>query len=88
MSELHLPWLEAAVLAPLIGAAFVKRQRDPERARQWALGFSAIAFCCAFGAWQDFESLHSDQADDRWRPGLLDEVEHGLDERHAGLHQP
>ena len=27
-------------------------------------------------------------ADKPWRTWLLDEVEHGLDERHAGLHQP
>ena len=29
-----------------------------------------------------------DPPDKPWRPWLLDEVEHGLDERHAGLHQP
>ena len=29
-----------------------------------------------------------DAADQHWRPGLFDEVEHGLDARHPGLRQP
>src|SRR5690242_11242100 len=66
MSELHLPWLEATILLPLVGAACVRRVRDAERARHWCLCFATLAFICAFCAWQDFESLGREEADDRW----------------------
>lgn len=66
MSNLHLPWLAAAVLGPLVGAACVGRIRDGERARQWSLFFAGFAFVAAFGAWQDFESLHINEARDGW----------------------
>ena len=42
MGELHLPWLELAILLPLIGAAFVARLRDPEWAHQRSLIFSGL----------------------------------------------
>ncbi|HWB12187.1 MAG TPA: proton-conducting transporter membrane subunit [Pirellulales bacterium] len=67
MSELHLPWLEAAVLLPLIGAICLTRERDPERARHWCLFFAVAAFCCVFCAWLDFESLEAERANDGWR---------------------
>jgi NADH-quinone oxidoreductase subunit M len=66
VSELHLPWLEAAVLLPLIGTVCLSRQRDPERARHWCLFFAVAAFCCVFGGWLDFETLGAEQADDGW----------------------
>src|SRR5438093_13572577 len=41
---LSLPWLEAAILAPLIGALAVGRVRDPYRAARWGVAFTAATF--------------------------------------------
>lgn len=59
MNLSHIPWLEAAVLLPLVGALAVGRLRNSETARSLALGFSGAAFCCAILAWQQFAFGHS-----------------------------
>lgn len=64
MSELRLPWLELAVLLPLLGAMFVRRIRDAERARRVALAIACTSLACAVGAWQDFDALHVAEAHD------------------------
>jgi NADH-quinone oxidoreductase subunit M len=66
MAELHLPWLELAILLPLVGAVFVARIRDPEWAQQRSLIFSGLALVCAVGAWIDFAWLHKAEAHDHW----------------------
>ena len=66
MTELHLPWLELAVILPAIGAILLLGARDPERAQQWRLLFSGLALICAVGAWLDFGSLHTFEAHDCW----------------------
>jgi NADH-quinone oxidoreductase subunit M len=66
MSELHFPWLEAAILFPLVGAILLIRVRNAELARKWCLLFSGASLVCAISAWQDFEYLHATLADDRW----------------------
>ena len=66
MIELHLPWLELAILAPLVGAAWVARLSDPEQARRASLAFSGVALVCAVGAWLDFGTLHTFEAHDHW----------------------
>jgi NADH-quinone oxidoreductase subunit M len=66
MSQLHLPWLEIGILIPLIGALVVSRSRDPLAARRWAVVFSGAALGCTFLTWQDFQLLHTFEADDRW----------------------
>jgi NADH-quinone oxidoreductase subunit M len=58
MSALHLPWVELAVLLPLLGAAWIVRYRDPEHAQQHSLVFSGLALACTLGAWIDFTWLH------------------------------
>jgi NADH-quinone oxidoreductase subunit M len=67
MTELHLPWLEISILAPLIGAGCVARCRDSELARKWCLVMSGFTLLVTAGAWQDFRLLGAVQADDRWR---------------------
>jgi NADH-quinone oxidoreductase subunit M len=48
MTELlSLPWLEAAVLVPVVGAAVVGRLRVPDRAMGEGLGFAALTLACA-----------------------------------------
>ena len=66
MTDLHLPWLELAILIPALGAIFVGRLGDRNRARDWSLVFSGISLLCATGAWQDFLFLHARVADDGW----------------------
>lgn len=66
MIELHLPWLELAILLPLLGSLWVSQQRDPDRARSYSLIISAITLVCAVGAWIDFGELHRFEAHDRW----------------------
>ena len=67
MTELHLPWLEASILAPLIGAGWVARCRDNEHARKWCLIACGFTLLVTIGAWQDFRLLGAVQADDHWR---------------------
>ncbi len=54
MSILQLPWLDYALLAALVGALWVSRQRDPVRAYGWGLAFTAATAACAFLAWLGF----------------------------------
>jgi NADH-quinone oxidoreductase subunit M len=77
MSELRLPWLQLAVLIPLLGAAFVSRRRDSQIARQWCLAFAGASFACTLGAWQNFHALHAQVARDpapfaTWLRNLLE----------------
>jgi NADH-quinone oxidoreductase subunit M len=67
MSELHLPWLELAIVTPAIGALLLLlRVRDPERMQRQALLFSGAALIFSVGAWLDFGSLRTFEAHDRW----------------------
>lgn len=66
MSELHLPWLELAVLIPIVGAIWVGRLRDPDMARKSSIFFSGLALACTVGAWQDFWTLQTFEAHGRW----------------------
>lgn len=67
MSQLHFPWLEAAILLPLLGAAWVATIRDSEAARRHSLLIGALALACSVGAWLDFGSLHTFEAHEPWR---------------------
>ncbi|MEQ8788062.1 MAG: proton-conducting transporter membrane subunit [Pirellulaceae bacterium] len=66
MIELHLPWLELAVLLPALGALWVRFLRNPDQARRHSLAISGLTLLFAIGAWYDFTSLHTFQAHDRW----------------------
>jgi NADH-quinone oxidoreductase subunit M len=66
MIELHLPWLEFAILMPLLGGLWVSRLRDPDQARQHSLVIATATLICAVGAWIDFGLLGTFQAHDRW----------------------
>lgn len=55
MTHLLVPWIELAILLPLIGAAWVRRLHDPVVARRHGLFFAGGALGCACGAWL---SLH------------------------------
>lgn len=55
MTPMQLPWLEAAVAAPLIGAAWVGRMRDAGRAQRATAVFAAAALVFTLGAWGEYE---------------------------------
>ena len=52
MTFLQMPWAEACVALPLVGAVVVGLVRDPVAAGRWTLGFSGAAFCCSFLPWE------------------------------------
>lgn len=54
MTFVSVPWLELAVVVPLIGASCVARVRDPQGAARWCLGFAGAALACALAAWGGF----------------------------------
>ncbi len=66
MSELHLPWLELAVLLPLLGAVGMGRVANAEQARRWTLGILGLSLASTLGAWFDFVQLKVREAHDRW----------------------
>lgn len=66
MRELHFPWIEVAILIPLIGAALVSRLRDPDVARRWSVAISGLALFCAVGEWLDFDFIGASEAEDHW----------------------
>jgi NADH-quinone oxidoreductase subunit M len=51
MTELPLPWLELSVLIPLLGAVWVSRMTDADRARERSLQFSGVVLLTTVAAW-------------------------------------
>lgn len=66
MTELQLPWLELAILIPLVGTLAVLFMRDPERAWRWTLVLFSLSFLFSVGAWLDFDHLQTFEANDHW----------------------
>lgn len=64
MIELHLPWLEVALLTLMVGAVWVGRVRAARYSYRLSVIFSGIALICTVGAWQDFTHLQSFEAHD------------------------
>jgi NADH-quinone oxidoreductase subunit M len=54
MNSWHFPWLELAILFPLLGAGWVSFLRDADRARKWFLVFSGSALLWVLLAWHGF----------------------------------
>lgn len=73
MAELHFPWLQLAILTPLLGALPVLLLRDRRLAQRLAAGFSLTSLLFGIAQWFDFRGLHQNdgiyEAADRW--GLL-----------------
>lgn len=87
MSELHLPWLELAVLFALFGGVCVGRIKNSHVARKWALVFSGLVLLCTTGAWLDFDYLNAVEADDVFHliPHLIGRELFVIDELSAPL---
>jgi NADH-quinone oxidoreductase subunit M len=66
VSELHFPWMELAILIPLLGAFWVRWIRDREYARKLTIAVGSLALAAAVGEWIDFSSLGKFEAHDHW----------------------
>jgi NADH-quinone oxidoreductase subunit M len=66
MNELHYPWIEIAILLPLLGAGWVAQIPDRIIARRHCLVFAVLASIAAAAEAWDFYSLHVHQAEDHW----------------------
>jgi NADH-quinone oxidoreductase subunit M len=63
---LHLPWLEIAIVIPLLGAFVVSRLRDPLQARQYCLYFAGLELVSTIATWLDFVWMDAHEAHDPW----------------------
>jgi NADH-quinone oxidoreductase subunit M len=52
MTIVPVPWIELAILAPLIGAFWVRLLRDPDVARKHSLWISGFSLVCTTIAWR------------------------------------
>lgn len=59
MTTSFIPWIELAVLLPLIGAIWVRYLRDPDTARLHSLWFSGFALLCSCAAWLSLPAVHT-----------------------------
>ncbi len=66
MLGLHLPWLELAIVTPLAGMLLVWKAHTADQARARALAAAGLALFLAVGTWEDFGTLHTFDAHDRW----------------------
>ncbi len=66
MPELHFPWLELAILTPLVGAVIAYLIRDVTKARVASVIACTLTLVFAVGEFIDFTSLHSFEAHDHW----------------------
>ncbi|MDG3006218.1 proton-conducting transporter transmembrane domain-containing protein [Paludisphaera mucosa] len=68
MSSMRFPWLELAIILPVLGAIWVKFRRDPRVARRHALAITALTLLATLGAWADFANLGTRTAQDPSHP--------------------
>lgn len=87
MNELHLPFLELSLLAPLAGALWTFRLRDPERVMARSCVAIGATLLLAVAAWRDFATLRVFEAHDRgsWLTLLLGSDFFVVDELNAPL---
>jgi NADH-quinone oxidoreductase subunit M len=71
MKQLHFPWLELAILMPLLGACWVGRLRRPQAIRWWSAFIFGLVLLCTVGACLDFNALQTDQASVGWERSLI-----------------
>lgn len=62
-----MPWLEFAILLPLLGAVWVRRLRDAGEARRHSLVICGLAVVCALAAFVNFKGEGQVAAHGRWQ---------------------
>jgi len=66
MLELHLPWLEAMIVAPIVGSVVIRFTRNRESAWRRAVMFAGVTLAMSIGAFVDFSALHIPEAHDHY----------------------
>ncbi len=66
MGNLHFPWMEFAILLPLLGAIWLHWVTDREFARKCTMVFCTLTFFLALAEWIDFSTLGTFRAHDHW----------------------
>lgn len=66
MSELHFPWMEVAILIPLLGALWVRWTANRDLARKQSIFLCSLTLAAALGEWIDFSTLGKFEAHDHW----------------------
>lgn len=66
MPELHFPWLEAAILTPLLGSVLVHFIGSVQRKHLATTWLCGLALLFAVGEWIDFAALDTFEAHDHW----------------------
>jgi NADH-quinone oxidoreductase subunit M len=56
MTILHIPWIELAILLPLMGALWVRFLRNPDVARVHSLWISGLSLVCTCAAWLSLDT--------------------------------
>lgn len=87
MSPLPIPWLEAAILIALAGAASISRLRNLNRAWRWGVAFTGGVFACTLLASLGFYLQAGDETDGGWglQQSVFGRSYLGLDELNAPL---
>lgn len=62
MPTLHFPWLDLAILVPIVGWFVLNLLKDREKARNTAIVFTSLALLFAVGEWIDFNTLNTFEA--------------------------
>lgn len=66
MNDLHFPWMEAAILVPLFGIAWIHFLSNSERSLRDAIVFCTITLLLACGELIDFLMIGAFEAHDHW----------------------
>ena len=66
MNTLHFPWLEIAVVLPLVGAVVTHFTRNTDAAKKTAVVIAGFTLWATAAAWLDFYSLNAAVAQDSW----------------------
>ena len=66
MIQLHLPWIELSIAIPLLGALVAFQLRDRSLTRRFSIVVCGLTLVSTLCAWQDFNSLTTFEAHDRW----------------------
>jgi len=66
MNELRLPWLEFAILIPMLASFITWRTHAADKKRFVSIVASGLTLLVTLAAWIDFESLFTYEAQDHW----------------------
>jgi NADH-quinone oxidoreductase subunit M len=66
MNELHAPWLEMALLLPLVASVLTDRQRTPQSARLFSLAAGAGSLMLLAAGWADLRLMTATSASFDW----------------------